>query len=113
MPTSVGSQQKQENSRKTTSASLTTDFDYEDHNKLWKIPKEVGIPDHGAEAGGGDCVWKGAAQVRHRGSGTGATPRPRSGAAAERSYPMSKAMSAAYRRYPTSKVMSSGCALLE
>ena len=45
-PTSAGSQQKQENSRKTTSASLTTDFDYEDHNKLWKIPKEVGIPDH-------------------------------------------------------------------
>ena len=23
-----------------------TDFDCVDHNKLWKIPKEMGIPDH-------------------------------------------------------------------
>ena len=48
-PTSVGSQKKQENSRKTsTSASLTTlrasDCVY--YNKLWKILKETGIPDH-------------------------------------------------------------------
>ena len=24
----------------------TKDFDYMDHNKLWKILKEMGIPDH-------------------------------------------------------------------
>ena len=39
----------QGNSRKTsTSASLTTlkAFDCVDHNKLWKILKEMGIPDH-------------------------------------------------------------------
>ena len=47
MSTSVGSQKKQENSRKA-SASLTTlkAFDSVDHNKLWKILKEIGIPDH-------------------------------------------------------------------
>ena len=61
----------------------------------------------------------------------GATPRPRSGAAAERNYPTSKEQrlsgrkgprgatpcsrsgGAAVRRYPSSKVRSSGCALLE
>ena len=58
-------------------------------------------------------MWKGAEQSRRRGSGTGATAHPRSGAAAEKSYLMSKVRSEAYRRYPTSKVMSSGCALLE
>ena len=39
----------QENSRKTsTSALLTTAkaFDGVDHNKLWKILKDMGIPDH-------------------------------------------------------------------
>ena len=50
LPTSVGSSRKQESSRKTfTSASLTTlnkAFDCVDHNKLWKILKEMGIPDH-------------------------------------------------------------------
>ena len=38
---------KQENSRKTSaSASLIMlkAFDYVDHNKLWKILKEMGIP---------------------------------------------------------------------
>ena len=46
MPTSAGSSKKQESSRKT-SASLTMQkfFDYVDHNKLWKILKEMGIPD--------------------------------------------------------------------
>ena len=49
LPTSAGSQKKQENSRKTsTSASLTTlkasDCVY--YNKLWKILREMGIPDH-------------------------------------------------------------------
>ena len=43
LPTSVGSLKKQENFRKTsTTSSLTT----LDHNKLWKILKEMGIPDH-------------------------------------------------------------------
>ena len=42
------SQKKKENSRKTyTSALLIIKaFDCVDHNKLWKILKEMGIPDH-------------------------------------------------------------------
>ena len=47
LPTSVGSSKKQESSRKTSiSAFLTKAFDCVDHNKLWKILKEMGIPDH-------------------------------------------------------------------
>ena len=48
LPTSVGSLKKQENSRKAyTSALLTAKaFDCVDHNKLWKILQELGIPDH-------------------------------------------------------------------
>ena len=49
LPTSAGSSKKQESSRKTsTSALLITPkaFDCVDHNKLWKILKEMGIPDH-------------------------------------------------------------------
>ena len=44
----VGSQKKQESSRKTsTSALLTTPKTLTvDHKKLWKILKEMGIPDH-------------------------------------------------------------------
>ena len=47
LSTSVESCKKQENSRKT-SGSLTTlkPYDYVDHNKLWKILKEKGIPDY-------------------------------------------------------------------
>ena len=43
----VGSWQKQGSSRKTsTAASLTMlKTDCVDHNKLWKIPKEMGIAD--------------------------------------------------------------------
>ena len=46
--TSIGSSKKQKNSRKTsTSALLTTPKPWTlDHNKLWKILKEMGIPDH-------------------------------------------------------------------
>ena len=46
--TSTGSQQKQESFRKTsTSALLTTPKPLTvDHNKLLKILKEMGIPDH-------------------------------------------------------------------
>ena len=46
---SAGSSKKQESSRKTSiSASLTMlkTSDCVDHNKLWKILKEMGIPDH-------------------------------------------------------------------
>ena len=49
LPTSVGSSKKQENSRTTfTSASLNyaKAFDCVDHNKLRKILKEMGIPNH-------------------------------------------------------------------
>ena len=48
LPTPIGSYKKQENSRKTsTSASLTTLKPLTvDHNNLWKILKEMGIPDH-------------------------------------------------------------------
>ena len=51
LPTSAGSSKKQESSRKTsTSALLTTQKLWlcgsQDHNKLWKILKEMGIPDH-------------------------------------------------------------------
>ena len=48
LPTSAGSWKKQESSRKTSIfPSLTIPaFDCVDHNKLWKILKEMGIPDH-------------------------------------------------------------------
>ena len=50
LPTSAGSLKKQESSRKTSSSALLTmpnkAFDHVDHNKLWKILKEMGIPDH-------------------------------------------------------------------
>ena len=48
LPTSTVSSKKQESSRKTsTSASLATPKPLTvDHNKLWKILKEMGIPDH-------------------------------------------------------------------
>ena len=47
LPTFAGSLKKQENSRKTfTSALLTTPKPLTvDHNKLWKILKEMGISD--------------------------------------------------------------------
>ena len=46
--TSIGSLKKQESSRKpSTSALLTMPKPLTvDHNKLWKILKEIGIPDH-------------------------------------------------------------------
>ena len=46
LPTSSGSWKKQESSRKT-SALLTQPKPLTvDHNKLWKILQEMGIPDH-------------------------------------------------------------------
>ena len=48
LPTSVGSWKKQESSRKTcTSALLTMPKPLTvEHNKLWKILKEMEVPDH-------------------------------------------------------------------
>ena len=48
LPTSIGSSKKQENSRKTIiSALLTLQSLYcLDHNKLWKILKEMEITQH-------------------------------------------------------------------
>ena len=47
LPTSVGSSKKQEKSRKiSTFALYAKAYDCVDHNKLWKIIKEMGIPDH-------------------------------------------------------------------
>ena len=49
LPTSARSWKKQESSRKTSISALLTipkAFDCVDHNKLWRILKEMGIPDH-------------------------------------------------------------------
>ena len=49
LPTSAGSWKKQESSRKTSIfcfIDYTKAFDCVDHNKLWTILKEMGIPDH-------------------------------------------------------------------
>ena len=48
MPTSGGSSKKQKSSRKTYLCFIdyAKAFDSVDHNKLWEILKEMGIPDH-------------------------------------------------------------------
>ena len=48
LPTSAGPSKKQGNPRKTSASALLTTkaFDCVDHNKLWKILQEMGIPDH-------------------------------------------------------------------
>ena len=49
LPTSAASSKKQESSRKTSTSALLTiakAFDCVDHNKLWKILQEMGIPYH-------------------------------------------------------------------
>ena len=50
LPTSAGSWKKQESSRKTSISALLTmpskAFHCVDHNQLWKILKEMGIPEH-------------------------------------------------------------------
>ena len=43
---STGSSKKQKNKKKICFVDYTKAFDYVDHNKLWKILKEMGIPDH-------------------------------------------------------------------
>ena len=49
LPTSAGSSKKQESSRKNIYfcfIDYAKAFDSVDHNKLWKILQEMGIPDH-------------------------------------------------------------------
>ena len=49
LPTSVGSSKKQESSRKNIYfcfIDYTKALDCVDHNKLWKILKKMGMPDH-------------------------------------------------------------------
>ena len=49
LPASAGSLKKQESSRKTSISCFidyVKGFNCVDHNKLWKILKEMGIPDH-------------------------------------------------------------------
>ena len=50
LPTSIGSSKKQENSKKKHIYFCFIDyakaFDCVDQNKVWKILKEMGIPDH-------------------------------------------------------------------
>ena len=46
LPTSAGSSKKQESSIYFCFIDYAKAFDYVDHNKLWKILKEMGIPDH-------------------------------------------------------------------
>ena len=49
LPASAGSWKKEESSRKNIYfcfIDYVKDFDCVDHNKLWKILKEMGIPDH-------------------------------------------------------------------
>ena len=49
LPTSAGSSRKQESSRKNIYfcfIDYAKAFDCVDHNKLWKVLKEMGIPEH-------------------------------------------------------------------
>ena len=48
LPTATGSSKKQESSRKTLTSALlyVKAFDCVDHNNLWKILKEIVIPDN-------------------------------------------------------------------
>ena len=48
LPTSVGSQKKQEFQKNIyfCLTDYTKAFNYVGHNKLWKILKEMGVPDH-------------------------------------------------------------------
>ena len=49
LPTSAGSSEKQESSRKISYfcfIDYAKAFDCVDHKKLWKILRELGIPDH-------------------------------------------------------------------
>ena len=46
LPMSAGSSKKQEFQKNICFIDYAKAFDCVDHNKLWKILKEMGIPDH-------------------------------------------------------------------
>ena len=48
LPTSAGSLKKQKNSRQMSNcfSDYAIAFEYVVHNKMWKIIKQMGIPDH-------------------------------------------------------------------
>ena len=54
LPTSAGSSKKQEFQKNIyfCFTDYTKAFDCVDHNKLWKILKDMGIPDHHGEGSG-------------------------------------------------------------
>ena len=60
LPTSAGSSKKQESSRKTSISVIdyAKASDCVDHNKLWKILKEMGIPDHLTCLSEWNNIWK-------------------------------------------------------
>ena len=60
LPTSTGSLKKIEFQKNIYFYFInhTKAFDYVDHNKLWKAPKEMGIPDHLT------CLWETCMQVK-------------------------------------------------
>ena len=60
LPTSIGSPKKQEFQKKIyfCFTDYAKAFDCVDHNKLWKILKEMGIPDHLA------CLLRNYMQVK-------------------------------------------------
>ena len=61
LPTSVGSLKKQESSRKSIYfcfIDYAKAFDCVDHSKLWKILKEMEIPDHLA------CLLRNCMQIK-------------------------------------------------
>ena len=63
LQTSAGSLKKEESSRKNIYfcfIDYAKDFNCVDHNKLWKILKEMGIPDHLT------CSWETYMQVREQ-----------------------------------------------
>ena len=63
LPTSIGSVKKQETSRKISISTLLTmpkPFECVDHNKLWKILQEMGIPDHPT------TTWEICTQIKKR-----------------------------------------------
>ena len=61
LPTSIGSSKKQEEVHKNIYfcfIAYAKVFDCVDHNKLWKILKEMGLPDHLT------CLLRNCMQVR-------------------------------------------------
>ena len=61
LSTSVGLSKKRESIQKSSYfcfIDYAKAFDYVEHNKLWNILKEMGIPDHLT------CLWRNCMQVR-------------------------------------------------